>query len=165
MLNQTTHLIVSILPSDSGWFRVGILSICDKGHRHLGIQGNWASEISEHIQFHETRDTVYSFIYFFQPRLQVIRVLPVFFLSPSRPDAPLANPAAIFFFFFLMENGVLLQPTGCPVPFVSFFFIQPFDTSIVSGFDRPRPPAGNGRNSLVRPPTSREKKKKRERVS
>lgn len=97
---------------------------------------------------------------FFQPRLQVIRVFPVFFLSPSRPDAPLANPAAISFF----PDGKWSSATAdwLSSVFCFFFYVQPFDTSIVSCFDRPRPPAGNGRNSLVRSPTSRKKKTKNE---
>lgn len=81
-----------------------------------------------------------------------------FFLSPSRPDAPLANPAAFFF-----PNGKWISATADWLSSVFcffFFFMQPFDTSIVSCFDRPRPPAGNGRNSLIRPQTSRKKKQK-----
>lgn len=48
-------------------------------------------------EFYETWETVYSFIYFYQPRLQVFRFrffFSSFFpISPSRPEAPLVTPA------------------------------------------------------------------------
>lgn len=168
MLNQTIHC-GHPSHSDSARFRVGIPSFRDKRAPSSWNSGEiWASEMSAPVQCDETRDSVYSFLYaFFQLRDVLVFFSFLFILfRRSRPDAPLANPAAIFCFFSQMENGILLQPTGHPVSVVSvFFFTQPFDTSIVSCFDGPRPPAGNSRNSLIGPPTSTQEKKEEKKTA